>query len=324
MLFRPRHGSTGSLTLDAAETVWLTNELRAVDKVTYKQLYPALLARQLIPTKSDIPTWATTHMWREMDITGRAKIITAMGDDFPRTDVSKREVVKTIKMVGGSYAYNWDELQAAASQPDGRIDADRAISNRFNVENEVDFILAYGNAQFGLEGLLTLSGTRTYTLANKNAGGKTWGTLAAPNATGKEVAYDLMGFAEDVVDNSIGAITAVDIVLPIEAYGYAAQKEMSSLDTTKALAAALASPFINSIRPWYRCRASYSQGALSNDTMVAYPMDPMILAGVVPMEYTPQPVVQRNLEWTINAMAKCGGVVARYPYCVSKATGFGA
>lgn len=322
-LFHREAGSTGDMRLDAAESAFVKRELEYVDKETYKQLYASLIMRSLLPIKSDIPVWAQVHTWREMDMVGKARIITSMGDDLPRTDVFKREVTKTIKTVGGAYGYSWDEMQASAAMGT-HLDTDRAFANRFDLESEADKILAYGNAQFGLEGLFTLSGTTAFTLSDKAKGGKTWGTIAAPNATGMEVAADLMGFAAAAVEASIGKIAQVDIVLTIEAYNYAAQKPLSSTDSTKALAFALSSPFIRSITPCWRAKASLSDGALANDTMLAYPNDPMVLAGVMPLEYSPQPAQQVNLEWKINTILKCGGAVSRYPYLIFKATGFGA
>ncbi len=319
--------ATGQYVLDAAESVWLTRELEYIDKTVYMQPYVQGQAMELIPSKQDIPAWAKTHTWRETDGVAKAKILTSMGRDFPRSDVLRREVTKTIQMIGDSYGYDWDEMQAASSQPDMHLDADRALFCRYAAEEKRDEVLSYGAPAFGLEGLLTGTfggGTRTFTLGDKAKGGKTWGTLQNPNATGREVAYDLMAIAQDVVDNAKGFIRQVDIVLTIEAYGYAANKEMSATDSTKALTAALASQYISSITPWYRCKAADSNGFLTNDTMMAYPKNPMYIAGVNPMPYTIFPAQQEGLEWIIRAALKTGGVVCRYPYLISRATGFGA
>lgn len=313
-----------ALTLDAGESSWLAGDLEYIDSQVYQQPYIELQAMSLVPSKSDIPAWAQTYTWREMDGVGKAKILTSMSDDFPRSDVFKREFTKTIKMIGDSYGYTWDEIQAAASQPNTHLDADRAIFNRFSCEEKRDEVLSYGATAYGLEGLLTLSNVRTFVLGDKAKGGKTWGTLANPNATGREVAYDLMGFAEDIVDNAQGFIRSVSIVLPIEAYGYAANKEMSATDNTKALTAALASPFIADITPWYRCKASNSNGFLANDTMCAFPKNPMFLCGINTMPYTIFPAQQKGLEWQIYSALKTGGVVCRHPFLVSRAIGFGA
>jgi hypothetical protein len=324
LFYRENNGGSaaiGAFTIDAAESTWLAGDLEYIDSQVYQQPYVELQAMNFIPSKTDIPQWAQTYTWREMDGVGKAKILTSMSDDFPRSDVFKRETTKTIKMIGDSYGYSWDEMQAAASQPNGHLDADRAVFNRFSCEEKRDEVLAYGASAFGLQGLFTLTGTRTFTLGTKQSGGTQWGTLQAPKATGREVAYDLMGFAEDICDNSQGFIKSVNIILPIPAFGYAANKEMSATDNTKALTAALASPFINSIQPWYRASAANSNGLLGADTMIAYPMNPMFLCGINTMAYTIFPAQQVGLEWKIYAALKTGGVVCRHPFLVSYATG---
>ncbi len=199
--------------------------------------------------------------------------------------------------------------------------------NRFTCEEKRDEVLAYGASTFGLEGILNGTfggGTRTFTLGTKAKGGLTWGTLTNPNATGKEVAYDLIGMAQDIIDNAQGFISKVTALLPIEAYGYANNKEMSSIDNTKALAAALASGLFESIIPWYRCKAANSLGNLATDTICMYPKNPMFLCGINPMPYTIFPAQQHGLEWKIYAALKTGGVICRHPFLVSRATGFGA
>lgn len=312
----------GAMATDAAESVFLAGELEYIDKTVYMQPYAELKAMQFIPSKSDIPQWAQTHTWRETDGTGRARILNASGQDFPRSDITRREVTKSIREMGDSYGYSWSEMQAAASVPDIHLDADRAIFCRYSLENLRDRILCYGDAANGLEGLFNLTGVNAFVLGDKAKGGKTWGTLTAPNATGKEVAYDLMGMASDIINNAKGFISQVSLVLPIDAYNYAAQKEWSATDSRNALQVALGSPFIASIDPWYRCSAANSDGLLGADTIVAYPRNPMFLAGINPMEYTTFPADQIGLEWIVKAMMKTGGTCVRYPYLMRKATGF--
>lgn len=316
-------GSAGmsQLTLDAAESVWLNRELEYIDSQVYEQPYVQLQGINLIPSKTDIPTWAQNYTWREVDGVGKAKILNSMGKDFPRSDVVRREATKTIREIGDSYGYTWSEMQAAASQPNMHLDADRAKFARWACELERDRVLAYGDARYGMEGLLTMTGGRTFIPGTKARGGTAWGTIANPNATGQEVYNDLVSFAEDVVTNAKGYISAVDIVLPLSQYAYAGAKNMSSVDNTKALAAALTSPFISSITPWWRCDAATSDGALAQDTMQAYSKNPMHIVALNPMPYTIFPAQQQMLEWVIPAMLKTGGVLNRFPYLTSRAVG---
>lgn len=305
--------------LDAAESTFVKRELEHVEAESYKNLYAALQARDFIPTKQGIPDWARVYTWKEMDEFGRAKIISNAGDDLPRSDVSKTERTKMIKTVGSSYGYDWEELRAAAAMGT-RLDQDKANTAAFAVDSEVDSILAYGNTTYNLEGLLTLSGTTAFTPLTKAAGGKTWGTLTAPNATGVEVAADLMGIATQGHTTSKGRVLKFDLVLPIEQYAYAAQTKISTFGETTALEFALSKcPFIASITPWWRCDfATAPASTITFDAMLAYPRDPAYVAGVVPMERMSLPAQQKNLEWVVPVIAKCGGVTAKYPFLIQK------
>lgn len=307
-----------SVRLDAAESAFFLRQLEAVDQQTYEVRYPALRARSLIPTQPNIPDWARVYTWREYDKFGTAKFIANTADDLPRADAKGAEASKIIKPLGASYGYDIFEVKAAAAMGTP-LDAMKANACRYAIENKVDSVLALGDTKHNLQGLLSLTSTTSFTVGTKQAGGLTWGTLAAPNATGDEVAADLMGIVSNLVDATKGLWARFKIVLPIKQYNYAAQKRLGSNSDTTALRFALDnSPFIESIEPWYRCSGA---GAGATDRMVAYPLDPMVLAGIVPMEYTPMPVQQENLEYIINAIATCAGVVARYPVAISYGDG---
>jgi hypothetical protein len=301
--------------LDAAESMHLIRELKYVEAETYRQMYAALQARAFVPTKPGIPDWARSITWREMDEFGKAKIISNASDDLPRANVSRTERTKTIKTVGAAYGYDWEELRASAAMGT-HLDTEEANAAGFAVDLEMDEILSYGNSTYGLEGVLTLSGTTAFTPGTKAAGGLTWGSLTAPNATGAEVAADIMGIAQKAHETSKGRVLKFRIVLPIEQYGYAAQAKISAFSDTTALEFALSkSPFISSVDPWWRCNSADSGGALSFDTMMALPEGvPAALQGIVPMERMSLPAQQKNLEWVVPVVAKNGGAISKYPF----------
>lgn len=304
--------------LDAAESVHLKRELEYVEAETYRQIYASLQARDFVPTKPGIPEWARTITWREMDEFGKAKIISSAADDLPRVNVTRRETGKTIKTIGMSYGFDWDELAASAAMGT-HLDTDEANAAAFAVDSEVDEILSYGLSTHNLEGVLTLSGVTTFTPADKANGGKTWGTLEAPNATGLEVSADLTAFAAKLHEASKGRIARFRIALPIAQYNYASKMRVSAFDSTTALQDALQSPFISSITPWWRCKAADSAGKLAIDTMIAVPEGmPAALQGIVPMERRTMPTMQKNLSWITPILAKCGGVVSKYPFLIGR------
>jgi hypothetical protein len=308
--------------LDASESMHLKRELEYVETETYRNLYAALQARDFVPTKPGIPEWARTITWREMDEFGKAKIISNASDDLPRSNVKRTETGKTIKTIGMSYGYDWEELAASAAMGT-HLDAEEANAAAFAVDSELDEILSYGNETYGLDGVLTIGGVTDFTPSTKTAGGKLWGSLSAPNATGLEVANDLMGLAQKGHETSKGRVAKFRLVVPIEQYGYAAQTPISATyPQMTALKYALEnSPFISSITPWWRCDSANSGGKLSYDALMAIPEGvPAALQGIVPMERRTLPAQQKNLSWIVPIVAKCGGVVSKYPFLMVRNT----
>ena len=199
------------------------------------------------------------------------------------------------------------------------LDSMKANANRFAVEEKVDEILAVGDSDANLEGILNLTGVGSYTLADKAAGGKTWGTAAAPVATGEEVALDIMGMASARVSATKGVFSQFTMVLPIAQYEYASTKRLGDGSDVTALQFALrTSPHISRIEPWFRADTAASG---SNPRIALFPSDARVVSAIVPMEWSPQAPQERNLEMVINAVSRCGGVVCRYLPAVAYADG---
>jgi hypothetical protein len=312
--------------LDQGESAYFLRGLEQVDQKAYMRRFPQLIARQVIPTFESVAAWASVYTWREWTPTGSAKIIGNAADDLPMNDVTGQEFSQMIKDVGNGYMYSLKEIKKAAAE-NLPLDSMRAEIARMSTEQLIDQLLATGNSANKLQGVLSLDSTAlpsasrvgTYTLANKAASGlKAWGTLAAPVATGKEVAADLIGLASKIVEDTKGVWGQVNIVLPIAQYNYAASTTLNAINNTTALEFAQKSGYIASIRPWYMCSGA---GASAADRMAAFPSDPIVLGGIVPQEWTPTAPQQKNLAFVINAVASCGGVVCRYPIACRYADG---
>lgn len=305
------------MRLDAAESVFFQRELESIDETVYKHVFPEFLSRQLVPIQPNVPDWASAYTWRMFEEYGRAKVIGNMADDLPRADANGKETTQLIKRIGASYG--WDVMEIKASAALGRgLDSLKAIAARRAIESEIDDILALGNANYGLEGILNLTGAATYTLSTKALGGVTWGTLAAPNASAQEMVDDLMGIASARVEATKGAFTRFSIVLPIPEYNLAAQTPLGDNADKTVLQFVLSnSPYIEEIRPWFKAGTADS----GSPRMACYPKSPLVVAGLVPMEFTPFPAQQKNLEFVVPAMGACGGVIVRYPVAVAYANG---
>jgi hypothetical protein len=312
--------------LDQGESAGFLRQLEDIDTKAYQRRYPALLARQIIPTFQNVAEWASVYTWREWDQNGQAKFITDHADDLPMVDVTGKEFSQGIKMLGSAYGYTIMEIKqsAATGVP---LDAMRAQTARGHVERQVDSVLALGNVEQGLNGLLKLDSTAiaaanrvgVTTLATKAAGGVAWGTLLAPKATGQEVANDIIGMCAARNSATKGIWQKFDVLLPIDQYNYAEATRLNAINSVTALQFAQGNAFVNSIRPWFQCSGA---GAASADRMMVFPAgDADVLAGIVPMEWTPMAPQLRNMKYVINTYASCGGVVARYPVACQYADG---
>lgn len=304
--------------LDAAESVFFKRQLEAVDRTLYETLFPENKARTLIPTQGGIPDWARVYTWRMFEQFGKAKIAANMADDIPRADRTGSEDSKIIKPVTSSYGWDIFEVKAAAAT-NTPLDALKAVAARFAIETEIDEILAIGNTQNNLTGLLNLSSTTSFTVSTKAATGLT----AWSGASADEIAKDLFGIVSAIMVAMKGAggpmFSRFTIVLPISQYALIAQKRMGDGSDSTVLRFVLAnSPWIEAIEPWHHCTGA---GSGATDRMVCYPKNPLVLAGLVPMEFTTLPPEQRNLEFVVNALATVGGVVCRYPVAVSYGDG---
>ncbi len=292
--------------LDAAETVFFKRQLEAIDARVYEHKYPQYKARMLIPTQQGVDEVSRVYTYRMFDQLGKAKFIGNAADDLPRAEASGQEFPQVIKNLGCAYGYDIFEIKAAA-KTGTPLDDMRARGARRAMEEKIDEILAVGDADYGLKGLLTLDDTTSY------SGSGAWGDLDA--ADPDKVAADLLGAASAGAEATDEAFNRFTIVLPLPKYNLAANLRMGDGSDVTVLKYVLAtSPYLEAVVPWFRCEGVASGPA---DRLCAFPRDAEVVAALVPKELEFLPPEQRNLEYVINGVASCGGVVARYPKAIT-------
>ncbi|MBA3841185.1 MAG: DUF2184 domain-containing protein [Actinobacteria bacterium] len=302
--------------LDQGESVFFLRQLEYIDTQAYMVKYPALMGRRLLPSIS-VPSTMHAYTYGQYKEYGIGKLIANMGDDLPMVNVAGSQFTSRIVPIGDAYGYDIFEIQAAAATG-FPLDALKAQAARYACEVGVDYLLAAGTMPdgttiTGVLGLYNQTGTTPYTPITKQLGGTNWGTLQAPNATGDEVAADIMGIAANLYAVTKQIWQKFKIILPVAQYNYAIQKRLGSVSDTTALAFAMANcPYIESIEPWWNAPAN---------TMVAFPNDPVAVGAIVSQEWTPEPPQARNLMWIINSYMKTGGVVSKYPVAISYGVG---
>lgn len=294
--------------LDAFDLAVFKRELEAIDTRVFEEKLPAYKARQLIPTISGVAAGDRVYTYRMFKQIGKAKFAGDSVTDAPRADVTGAETSQHLSLIEASYGYNIQEIQAASKL--GRpLDQMRAMNARRALEQLIDETWAWGDAAHGLSGLLNYTGIGDF------PGSGAWGTLAT--ADPKKVSGDIMGICNFIVEATVGAFDRFRVLLPIDAYNVAAMLRMGDGTDTTALQFAKAnSPYIQDVVPWFRCSSSATGSPLSNDVMVAYPVDETVVGGLV-QEIDFLPPQEKGLEFEIPGYAMTGGVVCRYPVAVA-------
>lgn len=304
---------TNEIKLDAVESVFFKRQLEAIDAKVYETMYPAYKARSLLPTQGGVDPTDRVYTYRMSNSVGFAKFIANAGDDLPRATANATESSQLIKRLGVSYGYSVYDIRAAARSGIA-LDAMEAMAARRAIEEKVDAILSLGDVSHGLTGLLGIaSGTTSFTPSTKGLGGLTWA-----NATGDEMAADVIGIVSAIVAATKGAFNRFKVVVPIEQFNLLQSKRLSGNGERTALQFAQASAFVESIEPWYRCDGA---GAGGTDRMCAFASQPDVVSALVPEEFMLHAPQERNLELVRLATAACGGVIARYPVAIAYGDG---
>lgn len=314
MLHTRQNNNNGQMRLDSGEQLWLRRELEWVDEQIYETIYEENIARQIIPIKTDVPEWAGSFSYSELSAYGKAKIVSNFSDDIPRVGLSRGETLKAIKMIAD--AYGWTIMDIKRSAATGvHLDTELAKIARRSAETEIDRILAVGDTDHNLDGILKLDTVGSITpivATTKTGGGTNWSAASLPS----EWVADIVKLIEATITKLKGARNAPifrkwRIVLPDTNFIRLTTRKIGDYDTRTPYQFLKEIPYVEEIFGWHR-----AVGAAANnvdDRIAIFPYDPSVVAGVVPMDWTPQEPEKRNLEYVVACLASCGGVFSRVP-----------
>ncbi len=306
-----------ALNLDAADTVWFARELEKIDETAYMDLLPGNLARQFIPDVLDVAAWQESYTYRMFSGKGRAEIASTggNGDGSPRVTLTGREYTRTIKQLDESYGWTVREIQKAAATRTP-LDQMTVSMARAAMDAKIDTLLARGNSDHGIEGLLSLSAVdpADCTPTAKTSGTK-WATAAN---TADQILADINKVTtqlfQGLKQTNAPQFNKFVLLVPTDAYARIATTPRSSTSDTTILKFAMENnPWLESIEPWYHCDDA---GAGDVGRLMAYARNPLCLGGLVPEEFRSLNPQERNTEIVVPVMGSCGGVVCRYPVAV--------
>lgn len=291
--------------LDANETVFFNRELERIKTRIFEKKYKDLMFRKLFPIDNQGGPGIESVTVRVWDQVGVAKIIGGYSDDLPRADVKGKEITVPIRTIGTSFAYNVQEVAAAAlvNRP---LQTMRADAARRAVEEKLNNI-AFGSDQeatdAGLLGLFTHPNIPTSNVVNPG-GGTQW-----VNKTPDQILFDINDAFAEIHENTKMRERPTRLLLPVRQWNLiAATPRSANSDTTILQYVVRNSPFITSpdqIMPLVELDGAGTGGA---DIMVAYDPDPDKLEMDIPHELDFLPVQERGLSFLVPGWAKAGGL----------------
>jgi len=303
--------------LDADGGAFFQRQLEHIKAKSYDVQYPNLKARELFPVSNEGGKGITSIVYRTYDQVGTAAIINAYANDLPRADVSGKETSIPVRSVGISYGYNLDEIQS--SQLTGAsLDQRRANAARRSIEQKVNEVAFFGDAESGMGGLFDNPNIPTGAVVNPGSG------TEFVNKTPDQILFDINDLFNDIFETTNMVENGNTLLLPPAQWSYImTTPRADNNDTTIAQFIAANSPFLKSIDdiiPVNECAAA-NNPELATDAMVAYDRNPDKLQLEIPVELEMLPVQQKNLEFIIPGRSRLAGLNIYYPLSLAIATG---
>ncbi len=312
---------------DSAEeaSVFFARELDYVKARSYDVEYPELTALSLFPQTSEADPGSETVTYYTYDRNGLAKIIDNYSTDLPRADVSGKPSYAKVKSIGDSYGYSAQEMRA--SRLAGKsLDARKAESARYQIDNLTNAIAWRGDEQSGLMGVLSDGqDIPMYAMTPGQWSGATKWTEKLPD----EILLDINGMAKQVAKVTKNVERPDTLCVPADVYMDISTRRIphTSMSVLKYLLDH--APYIKNV---------VSAAELDSDSYETNPF--AVVPGTVddegnevegagvaflfkndvrklsmenPMPFYQYPLQVRNLETIIPCEARTAGVIVYYP-----------
>lgn len=291
--------------LDQASSMFFERELETIMKENFDVKRPPLMAAKLLPLSNEGLVTDERVTLRQFDYTGRAKRMRDMGEDLPTANATGAEISYALCSYGASFTYSLDELGAGARE--GRpLDRKRAEAARKIIDLKIDDVLADGDSDAGLEGLLGTTNRNSYTLASDGTGA----SKAFSTKTPDQMIRDVNAFLSKVRTDSKGVHKVNRCVFPISVMERLQNTPRSDVSDTTVLT------FLKATHPgvefldWERLADA---GAAGVDRMIAYEVSPTNMFGLLPIPYEQLAPQLVSFAYKVNCRAKTAGVIVPFP-----------
>lgn len=298
--------------LDADGSVFFQRQLELIKSRSYDVQYPELPARTLFPVNNEGGFGITSITYRTYDQRATAKIINGYANDLPRADIGGKETTIPVKELGIAYAYTVKEI--ASSQITGvGLDQRRANAARRGVEEAINKIAFYGDAESGLPGFFSNAAIPVVTVVNGAGGQPEW-----VNKTADEILFDMNDLFADIFENTKMVERGNTLMLPPAQWSLINSTPRSANSDTTILNYFVGnSPYVMSVADVIPVNELVGAGTAGVDIMVAYNRNPDKLQLEIPGELQFLAPQEKGLEIEIPGWSSIGGVNIYYPLSVN-------
>jgi hypothetical protein len=286
--------------------LFLARELEQVLARTFEVQYSDIKYSSVLPISTEVGPGADSFTYRIFDAQGQMKLIADKASDLPRADVLRKEVTHQVRSLGASFGYSIQETRAAAMVPGMNLEQRRANAVRRAYEEKVQDVAFFGDAGVSMDGFFNNANVDK-TVPNK------WFDDAT--ITTDEMLEILNEAPTSIVQGSNMKETPNTMLVPYDVYRIISTTARSTTSDTTVLEFFLrTNPFIRSIEPINELEAAKSD--LAKDRIICYDRSPEKVQLHLPRTLEFLPPVRSNLEFTVAAHARIGGVALYYPKSV--------
>ena len=283
--------------------LFLARELETILARTFETEYADIKYSQILPISTEVGSGSDSFTYRIFDAQGSMKIIADKGSDLPRADVLRKEVTHPVRSLGASFAYSIQETRAAAQVPGMQLEQRRANAVRRAYEEKVQDVAYFGSAADGMDGFFNNANVDKI-VPNKWFDGAT--------TTTDEMLEILNEGPTRIIQNSNMKEQPNTMLVPQDVYRIISTTARSTTSDTTVLEFFLrTNPYIRAVEPINDLEAAKS--VLSKDRIVCYDRSPEKVQLHIPQTLEFLPPVRTNLEFSVAAHARVGGVSLYYP-----------
>lgn len=295
---------------DAGESLFILQELQAIEQRIYETPFGQLKSNELIPIVADIPAGASEWGYDRVTGYGLAQWVAADARDIPRADVKRERVTFPLRDMGVAYEYTRRDLLAAAmaGMP---LDAMKAQSARRAIDSFRDKVFLEGDSSVGMSGFMNDS-----TVTVQNVAHGAWDGSAA---TADQVIAEVNSAIA-----TIGAVTKENywpdtLAVPMPCYAWLTTTARSSNSDTTIWEYVLRNqPYVKTLVPVLQLGNASDPGGKAPGVggvgrAVLYKRDPEVLKGPVSLMFEQLPPQAIGFSMQIPCRASIGGVHWRVP-----------